>query len=80
MLVLSRRIGESLKIGDQVEITVMEIRGARVRLSIVAPETIAVHRQEIYERIKQEQRSGRPAARVDTTARLQNRRRRNEFR
>ena len=52
MLILTRKIGESLIIGDDVEITVLSIRGNQVKLGVNAPKEIAVHRQEIYERIK----------------------------
>ena len=52
MLILTRKIGESLIIGDDVEITVLSVRGNRVKLGVNAPKEIAVHRQEIYERIK----------------------------
>ena len=51
MLVLSRRIDESLLIGDDVKITVLDVRGGQVRLGIVAPESIKVHREEVYNRI-----------------------------
>ncbi|WP_010128298.1 carbon storage regulator CsrA [Haemophilus sputorum] len=52
MLILTRKIGESLIIGDNVEITVLSVRGNQVKLGVNAPKEIAVHRQEIYERIK----------------------------
>lgn len=57
MLVLTRRTGESLMIGDDTTLTVLEIRGTQVRLGIEAPRDIAVHREEVYERIKREQTS-----------------------
>ena len=56
MLVLSRKRGESIMIGDDVEITVLDIRGNKVRLGIAAPAEIPVHRKEVYEAIKQEGR------------------------
>lgn len=52
MLILTRKIGESLLIGDDVEITVLSIRGSQVKLGVKAPKEISVHRKEIYQRIK----------------------------
>jgi carbon storage regulator len=52
MLVLSRACGESVVIGDDIRITVLASHGNQVRLGITAPRSVAVHRQEIYERIK----------------------------
>ena len=54
MLVLSRRKDESIMIGDDVEITIVDIRGDKVRLGITAPKAIPVHRREIYEAIQRE--------------------------
>lgn len=54
MLVLSRRIDEIIRIGDDIEITVVDIRGDKVRLGIDAPKEIPVHRQEVYEQIQRE--------------------------
>jgi carbon storage regulator len=54
MLILTRRVGESLMIGDDVNVMVLGIRGNQVRIGVNAPREIAVHRQEIYERIQQE--------------------------
>jgi len=58
MLILTRRVGESVMIGDEVSITVLGVKGNQVRLGINAPRTIAVHREEIYRRIKREQAGG----------------------
>lgn len=55
MLVLSRRIGESLVIADDIRLTVLGVSGGQVRLGIEAPKHISVHREEIYEKIQQEQ-------------------------
>jgi len=57
MLVLTREIGKSIKIGDDVVVTVIEIRGDKVRLGIDAPRDVTVHRQEIYEAIQREKNS-----------------------
>ncbi len=54
MLILTRRIGETLNIGDEIQITVLGVKGNQVRLGINAPKDVPVHREEIYERIKQE--------------------------
>ena len=61
MLVLSRQVDETIMIGDDIEVTVVDIRGDKVRLGITAPKEIAVHRKEVYEAIKRENRD---AARV----------------
>ena len=55
MLVLSRLQDQSIMIGDTIEVTVVDIRGDKVRLGIKAPENIPVHRKEIYEAVKQQQ-------------------------
>ncbi|NIA06107.1 MAG: carbon storage regulator CsrA [Actinobacteria bacterium] len=54
MLVLSRQRDESIMIGDDVEITIVDVRGDKVRLGITAPANIPVHRREVYESIKRE--------------------------
>ena len=54
MLVLTRKAGEGIIIGDDIRITVVELKGGGVRIGIDAPKTTKVHRQEVYDRIKQE--------------------------
>jgi len=58
MLILTRRVGETLMIGDNVTVTVLGVKGNQVRIGVNAPKEVAVHREEIYERIKREQESG----------------------
>jgi carbon storage regulator len=55
MLILTRRVGETVMIGNDVTVTVLGVKGNQVRVGINAPKTIAVHREEIFERIKREQ-------------------------
>jgi carbon storage regulator len=58
MLILTRRVGETVMIGDEVSIKVLGVKGNQVRVGINAPKHVAVHREEIYERIKREQQGG----------------------
>lgn len=65
MLILTRRIGESVYIGDDVRLTVLGVRGTQVRIGINAPRDIPVHREEIYHRIKNEESGGDPDGEYD---------------
>ena len=56
MLVLSRQKDESIMIGDDVEVTIVDVRGDKVRLGITAPKAIPVHRKEVYEAIQREKK------------------------
>jgi carbon storage regulator len=67
MLILTRRVGETVMIGNDVTVTVLGVKGNQVRIGVNAPKDVAVHREEIYERIKREEddsRSGAPASQM----------------
>jgi carbon storage regulator len=72
MLILTRRLGESVKIGDNVTVTVLGVKGSHVRLGFAAPRDLAVHREEIYERmhtVRTDSAQARCAKFVSATAR-----------
>ncbi|WNZ55670.1 carbon storage regulator CsrA [Microbulbifer sp. MKSA007] len=56
MLILNRRTGENLRIGENVSITILEVKGNQVRVGIIAPKSLPVHREEVYRRIRKEQK------------------------
>jgi carbon storage regulator len=72
MLVLSRQRDETIMIGDDIEVTVVDIRGDKVRLGISAPKEISVHRKEVYEAIKRENRdAAQPKIKPEDIAQFQ---------
>lgn len=67
MLILTRRIGESIIIGDDITLTVLGVKGNQVRIGVNAPKSVSVHREEIYQRIQQEKAAEEPVN-VDMSA------------
>ena len=65
MLILTRRVGETLVIGDGVRVTVLGARGNQVRIGVNAPKDVAVHREEIYQRIQSEKDSSQAVSKPD---------------
>ncbi|MDI3281006.1 MAG: carbon storage regulator CsrA [Bacillota bacterium] len=70
MLVLTRKLDESIIIGDNIKLTVVEIRGDQVKLGIEAPREIPVHREEVYREIQEENRRAAQAARLSDLSKL----------
>jgi carbon storage regulator len=68
MLILTRRVGETVMIGNEVTVTVLGVKGNQVRIGINAPKNVAVHREEIYERIKREQQGESPGGEHKSSA------------
>ena len=65
ILILTRRVGETLMVGDEVTVTVLGVKGNQVRIGVNAPKDVAVHREEIFDRIKKEGDSGATEAESD---------------
>ena len=61
MLILTRRVGETVMIGDDITVTVLGVKGNQVRIGVNAPRNVAVHREEIFERIKREEAGEAPS-------------------
>ena len=61
MLILTRRVGETLMVGDEVTVTVLGVKGNQVRIGVNAPKEVAVHREEIYQRIQREKEGDEPS-------------------
>ena len=66
MLILTRRVGETLMIGDEVTVTVLGVKGNQVRIGISAPKDVSVHREEIFQRIKRDGMEGAAVAEGQT--------------
>jgi carbon storage regulator len=67
MLILTRRVGETVVIGNDVDVTVLGVKGNQVRLGVKAPREVSVHREEIYKRIKEEKQQSQKNASADTS-------------
>ena len=68
MLILTRRVGETLMIGDDITVTILGVKGNQVRVGVNAPKDVAVHREEIYQRIQREQGGGDKASDTSGTS------------
>lgn len=65
MLILTRRVGETLMVGDDVTVTVLGVKGNQVRIGVNAPKDVSVHREEIYQRIQREKAAGADAGEAE---------------
>ena len=70
MLILTRRVGEAVMIGNEVTVTILGVKGNQVRVGVNAPQDVAVHREEIFERIKREDQAGILIGHPNQTTRL----------
>lgn len=68
MLILTRKVGETLMIGDEVEVTILSLKGNQVRIGVNAPKDVPVHREEIYDRIKREREGGTVGNEIGNTS------------
>ena len=68
MLILTRRVGESVVIGEDVTVTVLGVKGNQVRIGITAPKDVAVHREEIYQRIQRGEDANAPAQPAESSS------------
>jgi len=68
MLILTRRVGETLKVGNDVDVTVLGVKGNQIRIGIKAPKNVAVHREEIFDRIQREAALAQRADQVNAAA------------
>jgi len=67
MLILTRRVGEAVMIGEEVTVTVLGVKGNQVRIGVNAPKTVSVHREEIFDRIKNERGEGQTRSAAPAT-------------
>jgi carbon storage regulator len=68
MLILTRKLGESIAIGDQIKVTLLEVQGKQVKIGVLAPPTVPIHRQEVFEKIQSENRRAAGASEHDLQA------------
>ena len=70
MLVLTRKVGESIQVGDDIRLTVLSVKGPTVKMGILAPRDVAVHREEVYDKIVEENRLAASRASLENAAKL----------